>query len=680
METEKNSPVLSTLPLGWSPVGTIACDYQSPGRRQDGKYVEHDTIPHLCHIEMTYACNEKCIFCYNPERAKLGDLSIIDKIVRRVAESQIPHVYLIGGEPSLLPVEKLNEYIELLSEHSSVTIVTNGLKRLEGISSKLACFGVPIHGANAATHEFLNQSKGSFKKTLETIDYYVREGHDVRCIPVLTGYNFDQMYDIIDLAANLGMESIYVDRYEDGGIGSTNSRSRYLKPTPRQFHVAVGQIVQAKHDFPSFGGRVGFGTAIPYCLDERMITEGITSNCGVGTYFCAINPQGEFRMCNQSQLVFGNVFEESIEAIWNKSEMDVFRDLSWVGEPCKSCDLLLDCTGGCKVDTNCSDKFCIDYAVRGLSKPTAEMVAKVKHRLPAETYPTAYRSFSPNRYMKLNDRYLEKFLVTRYQTVKLNQTAFEMARAILEEGIGSEEELIRRFSDRVEEHETRLFVSRMFQVNAIDSTEKSQEVVLRISRPASIETLEELFNALDVLYSGIEESCRDCNDPDCMGYIWLLKEEADDLYERGVPLVEVNKKSTFIHSFPNTPEGQLNLSVRYPPCSQLCTENRRCGIHENRPLVCRLYPIGLETRQKDGIIVWALHRDCLYVRRLEERGLLSDFERRARKIINNLSPELFEEIVKTYRAVDAIASFPYGENNYTTLQEVRYVKVQANLG
>ena len=40
---------------------------------------------------------EKCIFCYNPERAKLGDLSVIDRLVRSVAESQIPHVYLIGG-------------------------------------------------------------------------------------------------------------------------------------------------------------------------------------------------------------------------------------------------------------------------------------------------------------------------------------------------------------------------------------------------------------------------------------------------------------------------------------------------------------------------------------------------------------------------------------------------------
>jgi len=459
------------LPLvqpDWSPIATVRCDYRSARRREDGKYVEHDTIPHLCHIEMTYACNEKCIFCYNPERAKLGDLSAIDRLVRSIAESQIPHVYLIGGEPSLLPVEKLNEYIELLSEHSSVTIVTNGLRRLKGISDKLACFGVPIHGANAETHEFLNQSKGSFEKTLETIRHYVSEGHDVRCIPVLTGYNYDQMYDIIGIAASLGMESIYVDRYEDGGIGAVNSCDHRLKLTREQFRVAVGQIIQAKRDFTVFGGRVGFGTAIPYCLDERMITEGIISNCGVGTYFCAINPKGEFRMCNQSQLVFGNLSDEPIEAIWSKPLLDIFRDLSWVGEPCKSCELLLDCTGGCKVDTNCSNKFCIDYAVRGFSKPVAELMAKVEHRRPTDIYPENYRIFRPNRYMKLTTKYPEKFLVTRYQTVKLDAMALEMAQAIKGEAIVSEHELVARFIKRVEWREIRLFVSKMLQVDALD--------------------------------------------------------------------------------------------------------------------------------------------------------------------------------------------------------------------
>ena len=94
-------------------------------------------------------------------------------------------------------------------------------------------------------------------------------------------------------------------------------------------------------------------------------------------------------------------------------------------------------------------------------------------------------------------------------------------------------------------------------------------------------------------------------------------------------------------------------------------------------MVCRLFPIGLET-QADGTVVWALHLDCLHVRRLEEHGLLPSLERRALNILNRIGPKVMEEIVETYRAVDAISSFPDGENNYKPLQKVSYVKMQSS--
>ncbi len=63
------------------------------------------SIPHLVHIEMTYSCNAKCFFCYNPYRDRPIDYTKIDKIVESVSKSEIPHVYLIGGEPSLLDIK-----------------------------------------------------------------------------------------------------------------------------------------------------------------------------------------------------------------------------------------------------------------------------------------------------------------------------------------------------------------------------------------------------------------------------------------------------------------------------------------------------------------------------------------------------------------------------------------------
>lgn len=295
------------------------------------KKLKHYSIPHIIHIEMSYACNSCCIFCYNPYRESKINYSKIDEIVKSVYNSHIPHVYLIGGEPSLLKTEKLNEYINLLAENSSVTVVTNGLIYKKGLSDKLACIGIPIHG-NKRTHELLTGVKGGHKKIIQTIKNYVKNGFDVRCIPVLMSVNYDQMYEIIKLAKELGMESVFVDRFESGGIGSQTAEK--LKPNLLQFKEALSQMIQARDDFSI---PVGFGTAIPFCLDERLITENMWANCGVGVTFGAINPKGDFRICNQSNIVYGNVSKEPIEKIWNKKEIDEFRDLRWVSEPCKNC-------------------------------------------------------------------------------------------------------------------------------------------------------------------------------------------------------------------------------------------------------------------------------------------------------------------------------------------------------
>ncbi len=432
------------------------------------KKLKHYSIPHLLHIEMSYTCNSGCIFCYNPYRKSAIDYSKIDKIVKSVYRAYIPHVYLIGGEPSLLKTEKLNQYIYLLSERSSVTMVTNGLIYKTGLFNKLACIGVPIHG-NKKTHEILTNNKGGYNKIIQTIKNYVRDGFDVRCIPVLMSANYSQMYDVIKLAKKLGMESVFVDRFESGGIGSKTAEK--LKPNLSQFKEALGQMIKARGDFDI---PVGFGTAIPFCLDERLIKENMWADCGVGTTFGAVNPDGNFRICNQSSIIYGDVLKEPIKKIWNKKTIDEFRNLKWVKYPCKNCPFLLDCTCGCKVDLTCSKKYCVDYAVRENReklinleklKKLSKIFLKEEDRL--KSFPKKYREFVVNKYTKLNLKHKEKYLVTRYQTIVLDKIAIKIIKKILN-GIHSEGSLINEFDDLVDEKELRIFITKLINVGAID--------------------------------------------------------------------------------------------------------------------------------------------------------------------------------------------------------------------
>lgn len=444
------------------------------------KKVSYLEVPSLVQIETTYACNQKCSFCYNPKRGTEIDYSVLDKIVESVSKSCIPHIYLIGGEPSLIPEEKLNKYIEKLSINSSVAMVTNGTILKKHLSHKVSCIAIPIHGLNAKEHDELTGVKGSFETVIKNIKYYVLNGYDVRAVLVLTGYNYNKMYDMIELAASLGMESVYIDRYEDGGLGATVSGKLQLKPTLEQFRIALGQILKAREDFTLFEGKVGFGTAIPMCIDERLLKANITSSCGVGTYFCAINPDGNVRLCNQSEVKFGNVLEQSIEEIWNKSEIDeTYRTLEWVQEPCASCKILEICQCGCRVDANCSDKFCMDFAVRkdcdDIMKNNIEKInrGEFDSYIYGETeldmsYPQNYRIFKLNNYTKIHDIRETKQLVTRYQTISIDESVCEVLNTIINCFIVNEKELVDKFAEGYEEKDIRILLSRLISVGAID--------------------------------------------------------------------------------------------------------------------------------------------------------------------------------------------------------------------
>lgn len=419
------------------------------------------SVPHLVHIETTYQCNRNCLPCYNPCRDIPIDQNVITRIVDSISQSWVPHVYLIGGEPSLIGVDRLNTYAEKLAVTSSVTIVTNGEIYLEGLTNKLACLGVPLHGI-ADTHDFIANATGSYDRVLSSITRYVQCGFDVRCIPILTKQNHDQMYEVIRVAHHLGMDSVFVDRYEEGGMGSKCSID--LKPTQEEFHTALEQMIAARDDF---GIPVGWGTAIPYCLDPLLLEFNMTADCGAGITFAAVNPLGDVRTCNQSEIVYGNVLDQPIEEIWRKPELSQFRDLSWVTEPCRSCSILYQCLCGCKVDTNCSSTYCIDYALR---EPGVIPCEICKESLPQETkvaIPRNFRHFEVNPYTRLNLAHNEPYLVTRYQTVELNETAVKLLQDIIR-GVLTEQELISQHSDQIDPTEIRRFVSQLLQVGAID--------------------------------------------------------------------------------------------------------------------------------------------------------------------------------------------------------------------
>ena len=172
----------------------------------------------------------------------------------------------------------------------------------------------------------------------------------------------------------------------------------------------------------------------------------------------------------------------------------------------------------------------------------------------------------------------------------------------------------------------------------------------------------DLYAQLDILYRGIFDSvCAGCTDHDCEGYIWLLPEEADALFDAGIPVVEINTNTRFIHSFPEE-NGRLLLDKPKPPC--VLRRGKLCSVYSMRPLVCRMYPVGLATH--DGVVFLVLHKDCAFARRQDEKAK-AQFVQEVLAIFRGLSPELTSHILQCYLDVDEISVLPNGPNAYEVI-------------
>ena len=398
------------------------------------KKIKFEKVPHFIQIETSYNCNARCAFCYNPCRNTPINGEKIKKVVKAIAKSHVPQVQLTGGEVSTLSTKLLNELINTLAKNSSVTIQTNANKYIPRLTKKLAAIYISLHGTKEY-HEKL-QKPAKWETIVKNIKKYVRDGFEVNCDFTLTSANYTNFEEIAMMAAEWGVHQYSVNKFEPAGLGVNNFAK--LMPTVDQFKNLLSQMIRVQKKTKML---VGFCTAIPYCLDLRMAEYGLLSNCGAGVSFLSVSPDGEVRICNQSSTSYGNILKSDIIEIQNNKKINEFRNKSWVTKPCSSCFLFDLCLGGCKVDNSIDQKYCVDYAVRGLKKCPVdrkkffERVKKYENKRDKLFVKSPLRDndqFKIDRFTKLNQIKSGAILVTRYQSIKLDKISSELTKIVME--------------------------------------------------------------------------------------------------------------------------------------------------------------------------------------------------------------------------------------------------------
>jgi len=176
-----------------------------------------------------------------------------------------------------------------------------------------------------------------------------------------------------------------------------------------------------------------------------------------------------------------------------------------------------------------------------------------------------------------------------------------------------------------------------------------------------------LYALFDSLYEDILPYCVNCKDHDCKGFVWLLKKEADLLFEKNTPILEINDGIFFIHSFEEI-DGEILINKPKPPC--VLKKENLCSLYKNRPLVCRMYPVGFAVVNDEISIV--LHSDCNFSRCMS-KAEKNVFFQKVIEILRRIPANFFDEIVTNYANVCRISTFPDGINDVEVITPIRLI-------
>ena len=297
-------------------------------------------VPFAATFEVTYSCNEKCVHCYMDRTGSRLSLTKIKDILDQLAEAGCLFVSFTGGE-----LFTRGDALEIIHHASSknfvIDVLSNGTLIDEGVCRALESCSVrrvqvSIYGSNEVCHDRITQLPGSLTKTTTAIRLLRNHGIKVEvAFPMMQG-NFDQRYDVRELAISMGCEfspSPYITARNDGSQDTfamriTDEQLRQFLSDPELAMNYAGRKPFEEHQF--YFGFSDLRDAPP---------------CYSGFNSVAINPDGIVLPCNQFLLPLGDLKETGFRQIWSSEPAEMLREVR-IGnlEVCPSCTSLAQCT------------------------------------------------------------------------------------------------------------------------------------------------------------------------------------------------------------------------------------------------------------------------------------------------------------------------------------------------
>jgi radical SAM protein with 4Fe4S-binding SPASM domain len=308
------------------------------------------SAPLEVHFSVTNACSQQCSHCYMDSGERdAGELPAEDfrHAVDLLADMGLFHMALGGGEAlERADFFALASYVRARGIVPNLT--TNGVLMTREKAAKCRMFGqVNVSIDAPAAFGEVGRSPASLDAALRGVDLLLEAGVTVGLNCVVTRQSIDNLAAVFAVARERGLADVELLRLKPSGRGMHNYYERRLTPAQnRNFYPAVRNL----------SGEYGVAAKIDcsfvpmFCWhrpDKAMMEQFSVYGCEAGNVLLGVRSDGRFAGCS---FLAGEESILELPRLWSESG-HLSRLRGWADhapEPCRSCDYLDICKGGCR--------------------------------------------------------------------------------------------------------------------------------------------------------------------------------------------------------------------------------------------------------------------------------------------------------------------------------------------
>lgn len=290
-------------------------------------FFRRHNIPAELHIDLTFACNERCVHCYHPNYPNIFlPYSTTEKILREFRDIQGLTVYLSGGECMLHP--QFDEICCLCKELGLNIIILTNLtacdeKRIALLQNIAPQFiNVSLYSMNAIIHDSITQIKGSWNRTMANFIACENAGLHMRIATPLLKENKDSFKDLKRFSEEHGVHIV-----PDYTIFPKSDHG-----TENLCHVCTENELEKvlRSNKEIFESVIFCGHKVS---DQSKV-------CRIGDIRLYVNAKGNYYPCDcMHEYTLGNVEENTLMQVWQCETLQRLRDLRIADFiQCRKCD------------------------------------------------------------------------------------------------------------------------------------------------------------------------------------------------------------------------------------------------------------------------------------------------------------------------------------------------------